>query len=145
MQNWEGVSVRCAKQDLPCRWFNTYWSTKLRNLLWHDWSLHRYVIHLWVGHYISIHRLDETQGSAFDDESSSIIELLTASKQESSNTYLMLRQVGKYEEIRILYRFIALVCIVNEKDLAKKNLINYNIDCFKKGLTEIFQTSEVKK
>ena len=57
----------------------------------------------------------------------------------------MLRQVGKYEEIRILYRFIALVCIVNEKDLAKKNLINYNIDCFKKGLTEIFQTSEAKK
>eukprot|EP00831_Metopus_contortus_P082904 TRINITY_DN9067_c0_g1_i2.p2 TRINITY_DN9067_c0_g1~~TRINITY_DN9067_c0_g1_i2.p2 ORF type:complete len:145 (+),score=33.20 TRINITY_DN9067_c0_g1_i2:183-617(+) len=83
-----------------------------------------------------IYGKDDTEKSAFDDESSAVIELNTSSKSESSNTYLMLRQVEK---------FIALVCIVNEKDLAKKNLIDYNIDCFKKGLTDIFKVAESKK
>ena len=45
--------------------------------------------------YTMIIRRDETDASAFDDDSSSVIELLTTSKQETGNTYLMLRQVGK--------------------------------------------------
>ena len=35
---------------------------------------------------------------------------------------------------------MGLVCFINEKDFIKKHLINYNIDCFKKGLRKIFHT-----
>ena len=38
---------------------------------------------------------DNEEDSAFDDESSAITELTTASKSDATNTYLMLRQVGK--------------------------------------------------
>lgn len=40
---------------------------------------------------------------------------------------------------------LALVCLINESEIYKHHLINYNIDRFKEGLKRIFeQTRQIK-
>lgn len=49
---------------------------------------------------------------------------------------LYLREVDKH---------LALVCLINESEIYKHHLINYNIDRFKEGLKRIFeQTRQIK-
>ena len=77
-----------------------------------------------------IYGIDEkSQNYRFDQDSTSIINLNYAGNEE--NTVLYLREVDK---------FLALVCLVNEREFHKQHLINYNIDCFKDGLKKIFET-----
>jgi hypothetical protein len=61
-------------------------------------------------------------GWAFDSKSSSVIKL-------SNGMVLFLREVNSY---------LALVCILRADTMMKKGLIDYNIDCFKKGLSDVF-------
>jgi len=44
-----------------------------------------------------------------------------------------------YKEIE---KFLALICIIKESDFTRPFLIDYNIDIFKQGLTEIFKASK---
>ena len=73
---------------------------------------------------------EEGGGSKFDKKSSSIIRLNHANPQE--NIVLYLREVDKC---------LALVCLINESEITKQHLINYNIDRFKEGLKKIFEHS----
>ncbi len=96
MQDREGLPLRRHQQDMSRGGLHAYGPAELRDLLGHDRHVYRDVLHLRV-RYASARprRKDESDGNAFDDESSSVIELLTSSKADSNNTYLMLRQVGK--------------------------------------------------
>lgn len=67
-------------------------------------------------------------GSKFDKKSSSIIRLQNMNEQ-GENIVLYLREVDKC---------LALVCLINESEISKQHLINYNIDRFKEGLKKIF-------
>jgi Ras-related GTP-binding protein C/D len=64
----------------------------------------------------------ETDGLAYDVESQSVIKL-------SNGMVLYLREVNKY---------LALVCILREDNFDKHGLIDYNIQCFKKAISEVF-------
>jgi len=64
----------------------------------------------------------------FDKKSSSFIRLGHTNPQE--NIVLYLREVDKH---------LALVCLINESEIYKHHLINYNIDRFKEGLKRIFE------
>jgi len=81
-----------------------------------------------------IYGVDEKGGGTkFDKKSSSVIRLTHQNPQE--NIVLYLREVDKC---------LALVCLINESEISKQHLINYNIDRFKEGLKKIFeQTSEI--
>lgn len=63
----------------------------------------------------------------FDDKSSSSIRLHYP--PSDSNVMLYLKEVDKC---------LALVCLINENEIHKQHLINYNIDQFKTGLKMIF-------
>ena len=73
---------------------------------------------------------DEGVGSKFDKKSSSLIRL--GHQDPSQNIVLYLREVDKC---------LALVCLINESEIYKHHLINYNIDRFKEGLKKIFEHS----
>jgi len=78
-----------------------------------------------------IYGVDEEAGSSkFDKKSSSFIKLHHSNPNE--NIVLYLREVDKC---------LALVCLINESEIHKQHLINYNIDRFKEGLKRIFEHS----
>ena len=62
-------------------------------------------------------------GWAYDAHSSSVIKL-------SNGMVLYLREVNSY---------LALVCILRADNLTKRGLIDYNIDCFKHALAQVFK------
>ena len=66
---------------------------------------------------------EENESAAYDEESHSIIKL-------STGTVLYLREVNKY---------LALVCVLNKDNFDKIGLINYNFQCFKKAISDIFE------
>ena len=72
---------------------------------------------------------EKNEGLRFDEESSSIIRLNNPGNEECTVLYL--------HEVE---GFLALVCLINEREFAKQHLINYNINCFKEGLKKIFET-----
>jgi hypothetical protein len=76
------------------------------------------------GHNVPVNQNNNNSSSgwAFDSKSSSVIKL-------SNGMVLFLREVNSY---------LALVCILNADTMLKKGLIDYNIDCFKKGLADVF-------
>lgn len=67
---------------------------------------------------------DENELAAFDGCSSSTIKL-------NNQTVLYLREVNN---------FLALVCILREENFDKQGLIDYNFQCFKDAIEEIFNT-----
>ena len=77
-----------------------------------------------------IYGYDEKDGSKFDKKSSSIIRLAHENNQE--NIVLYLREVDTC---------LALVCLINQTEIHKHHLIDYNIDRFKEGLQKIFKSS----
>ena len=81
-----------------------------------------------------IYGYDEENGSKFDKKSSSIIRLAHANNQE--NIVLYLREVDKC---------LALVCLINQSEIHRQHLINYNIDRFKEGLKKIFAHSAIMR
>lgn len=72
-----------------------------------------------------IYGLSEEDGAAipYDQQSSSAIRL-------NSGMVLYLREVSKY---------VALVCVVREEAFAKRALLDYNINCFRKSLDLVLQ------
>eukprot|EP00002_Diphylleia_rotans_P005153 TRINITY_DN1427_c0_g1_i1.p1 TRINITY_DN1427_c0_g1~~TRINITY_DN1427_c0_g1_i1.p1 ORF type:complete len:361 (-),score=85.03 TRINITY_DN1427_c0_g1_i1:488-1570(-) len=72
---------------------------------------------------------DESDGLAYDAESSSIIKL-------NNETILYLREVNKY---------LALVCLLREENYEKHGLFLYNFQCFKKAISEVFDFSASSK
>jgi Ras-related GTP-binding protein C/D len=73
---------------------------------------------------------EDGSGSKFDKKSSSFIRLRHTNPEE--NIVLYLREVDKQ---------LALVCLINESEIYKHHLINYNLDRFKEGLKRIFEHS----
>lgn len=73
---------------------------------------------------------DNKEEQFFDKKSSSFIRLGHTNPAE--NIVLYLREVDKH---------LALVCLINESEIYKHHLINYNIDRFKEGLKRIFEHS----
>jgi Ras-related GTP-binding protein C/D len=71
--------------------------------------------------------VDEIEQSSFDANSSSTIKL-------NNGTVLYLREVN---------RFLALVCILREDNFDKQGLIDYNFNCFREAIQEMFETSRV--
>ncbi|XP_074656153.1 ras-related GTP-binding protein C-like isoform X2 [Tubulanus polymorphus] len=65
---------------------------------------------------------EDTETSAFDTQSSSIIRLNNA-------TILYLREVNKY---------LALVCILREDSFDRQGIIDYNFHCFRRAIQEVF-------
>lgn len=73
--------------------------------------------------------MDESDGSAFDEQSFSVIRL-------NNGTALYLREVNK---------FLALVCILREENLTEKQgVIDYNFQCFKKAIKEVFELKNMR-
>jgi len=68
-------------------------------------------------------------GLKFNEDSSTSIKLKKGEDDESSNTYLYLKEVGDS---------LALVCLISEEDFQNKHVINYNINLLKESLQEIF-------
>ncbi|KAH7947192.1 hypothetical protein HPB52_008200 [Rhipicephalus sanguineus] len=62
-------------------------------------------------------------GSTFDSESASIIKL-------NNGTVLYLQEVN---------RFLALVCILRDENFDKQGLIDYNFQCFRQAIHEVFE------
>jgi len=60
---------------------------------------------------------------AYDSDSTSMIRL-------SNGMVLYLREVNS---------FLALVCLLRADNLTKKGIIDYNIDCFKRALSSVFE------
>lgn len=72
-----------------------------------------------------IYGLDSTtEGLAYDGKSSSMFRL-------NNGMVLYLREVSDY---------LALVCLLRESNFSKPGLLDYNIDCFRDALREIFVT-----
>lgn len=65
---------------------------------------------------------EDGEGSTFDQCSSSSIRL-------NSGTVLYLREVNK---------FLALVCILREENFTKQGLIDYNFQCFRQSIQDVF-------
>lgn len=65
---------------------------------------------------------EDIEGLAYDPESQSIIKL-------NNGLVLYLREINKY---------LALVCLFKEENFDKHGLIDYNFQCFKKALEEVF-------
>jgi Ras-related GTP-binding protein C/D len=72
----------------------------------------------------SIYGLKESgEGIAYDAQSQSIIKL-------NNGMVLYLREVNKY---------LALVCLIRQSNFEKHGLIDYNFNCFKQAIAEIFE------
>ena len=70
-----------------------------------------------------IYGMDEEGGNlAYDSGSASVIRL-------NNNMVLYLREVNNY---------LALVCLLRAENFQKQGLIDYNIDCFKEAMCEVF-------
>ena len=65
---------------------------------------------------------DEADGTAYDQQSSSIIRL-------NNGTVLYLREVN---------RFLALVCLLREDVFERQGLIEYNFHCFREAIQEVW-------
>jgi len=65
---------------------------------------------------------EDREPTSYDPECSSTIRL-------SNGMVLYLREVNKY---------LALVCLLREENFEKQGLIDYNFECFKTAITEIF-------
>ena len=65
---------------------------------------------------------EEGDGMAYDSGSSAVIRL-------SNKMVLYLREVIKY---------LALVALLCEEDFDKHGLIDYNFNCFRKAISEVF-------
>lgn len=74
------------------------------------------------GYFLSYSVNENGEGSTFDHCSSSAIRL-------NSGTVLYLREVNK---------FLALVCILREENFTKQGLIDYNFQCFRKSIQDVF-------
>lgn len=70
--------------------------------------------------------LSSEVGTAFDDQSSSLIKL-------NNSTVLYLREVNK---------FLALVCILREYSFSRQGVIDFNFLCFREAIHKVF---EIKK
>ena len=70
---------------------------------------------------------DETDGTAYDQQSSSIIRL-------NNGTVLYLREVN---------RFLALVCLLREDVFERQGLIEYNFHCFREAIQEVRGVGEL--
>eukprot|EP00164_Ancoracysta_twista_P001847 GFYU01002428.1.p1 GENE.GFYU01002428.1~~GFYU01002428.1.p1 ORF type:complete len:347 (-),score=123.80 GFYU01002428.1:195-1235(-) len=66
---------------------------------------------------------EEGEGLAYDSASSSVIKL-------NNGLVLLLREVNKY---------LALVSVMREDSFAKHGLIDYNFNCFKKAISDVFE------
>eukprot|EP00003_Mantamonas_plastica_P013680 TRINITY_DN2384_c0_g2_i1.p1 TRINITY_DN2384_c0_g2~~TRINITY_DN2384_c0_g2_i1.p1 ORF type:complete len:307 (-),score=122.65 TRINITY_DN2384_c0_g2_i1:58-978(-) len=66
---------------------------------------------------------EEGDGLAYDEQSSSIIKL-------SNGMVLYLREVNKY---------LALVCLMQDIHFDKYGLLEYNFECFKEAIGQVFQ------
>jgi len=66
---------------------------------------------------------DERDPISYDAESNAIIKL-------NNGMVLYMREVNK---------FLALVCLVREEHFEKHGLIDYNFECFKSAITEVFE------
>ena len=66
---------------------------------------------------------DDGDNLAYDAESASVIRL-------SNGMVLYLREVNNY---------LALVCLLRMENFQKQGLIDYNIDCFKVAMAEVFE------
>jgi Ras-related GTP-binding protein C/D len=66
---------------------------------------------------------EDGEGTTFDCSSSSTIKL-------NNGTVLYLREVNK---------FLALVCILRESNFDKQGLIDYNFQCFREAIEEVFE------
>lgn len=64
---------------------------------------------------------EDTDGTAYDQHSSSIIRL-------NNGTVLYLREVN---------RFLALVCLLREDVFERQGLIEYNFHCFREAIQEV--------
>jgi len=69
---------------------------------------------------------DDGDNLAYDSESASVIRL-------SNGMVLYLREVNNY---------LALVCLLRTENFQKQGLIDYNIDCFKTAMGEVFNVAE---
>jgi len=76
-----------------------------------------------------IYGLKEEKGIVYDEESHSVIKL-------SNGTILYLREVNKY---------LALVCLLREDNFDKHGLIDYNFQCFKKAISDVFKHTQLIK
>lgn len=74
-----------------------------------------------------IYGLSEEDGAAipYDSQSSSAIRL-------NNNMVLYLREVSKY---------VALVCVIREEYFAKRAILDFNINCFRKSLDLVIRQS----
>jgi Ras-related GTP-binding protein C/D len=74
-----------------------------------------------------IYGLSEEDGAAipYDQQSSSAIRL-------NNNIVLYLREVSKY---------VALVCVIREESFAKRAVLDFNINCFRKSLDLVIRQS----
>jgi len=70
-----------------------------------------------------IYGAKEVDGMAYDEESQSIIKL-------NNGMVLYLREVNRY---------LALVCLLREDNFDKHGLIDYNFQCFKKAISDVFK------
>lgn len=77
-----------------------------------------------IKNFFSVYSSDS--GTAFDDQSSSLIKL-------NNSTVLYLREVNK---------FLALVCILREYSFSRQGVIDFNFLCFREAIHKIF---EIKK
>jgi len=66
---------------------------------------------------------EEGEGIAYDEETQSIIKL-------NNGMVLYLREVNRY---------LALVCLLRGDNFDKHGLIDYNFQCFKKAISEVFK------
>ncbi len=86
------------------------------------------------------HRLsDDGEGSAFDQQSSSIIRL-------NNGTILYLREVNRWVCVRVSRvqaiapltdRFLSLVCLLREDVFERQGLIEYNFHCFREAIQDV--------
>jgi len=68
------------------------------------------------------------EGLGYDQESKAIIKL-------NNSMVLYLREVNRY---------LALVCLLRESNFDKHGLIDYNFQCFKKAIEEVFSRRSKK-
>jgi len=70
---------------------------------------------------------DEGESLGYDPETQSIIKL-------NNGTVLYLREVNKY---------LALVCLIRGEKFDKQGLIDYNFECLKKAITDVFEVGKM--
>lgn len=72
---------------------------------------------------------EANDGSAFDEQSFSVIKL-------NNGTVLYLREVNK---------FLCLVCILRQENFEEKQgVIDYNFQCFRQAIKEVFDLKNVR-